>query len=119
MPLLPALMRRGRGRQTFELKASLVYRVPGQPGLHRETLSGYERGKKTVKKIFRSKEYLVRMCMGACVFHLGVRVKLRPSHPYSILYVQTEPSLEHHHKDLAHKEWHSIGKQLSLAYIGF
>ena len=30
---------RGRGRQISEFEASLVYRVPGQPGLHRETLS--------------------------------------------------------------------------------
>jgi hypothetical protein len=30
----------GRGRRISELEASLVYRVsPGQPGLHRETLS--------------------------------------------------------------------------------
>ena len=30
---------RGRGRQISEFEASLVYRVPGQPRLHRETLS--------------------------------------------------------------------------------
>jgi hypothetical protein len=29
----------GRGRQISEFKASLVYRVPGQPGLYRETLT--------------------------------------------------------------------------------
>jgi hypothetical protein len=29
----------GRGRQIFEFKISLVYRVPEQPVLHRETLS--------------------------------------------------------------------------------
>jgi len=28
----------GRGRQISEFKAILVYRVPGQPGLYRETL---------------------------------------------------------------------------------
>jgi hypothetical protein len=28
----------GRDRQISEFKASLVYRVPGQPGLQRETL---------------------------------------------------------------------------------
>jgi hypothetical protein len=27
----------GRGRQISELKASLVYRIPGQPGILRET----------------------------------------------------------------------------------
>jgi hypothetical protein len=38
MPLIPAL---GKQRQISEFEASLVYRVsfPGQPGLHRETLS--------------------------------------------------------------------------------
>jgi hypothetical protein len=42
MPLIPALESQhlgGRGRQISEFKASLIYRVPGQPGLHRETLS--------------------------------------------------------------------------------
>ena len=29
----------GRGRQISEFKASLVYKIPGQAGLHRETLS--------------------------------------------------------------------------------
>jgi hypothetical protein len=29
----------GRGRQISEFEASLVYRVPGQPGLYREILS--------------------------------------------------------------------------------
>jgi hypothetical protein len=29
----------GRGRQISEFKASLVYRVPGHPGVHREILS--------------------------------------------------------------------------------
>jgi hypothetical protein len=29
----------GRGRRISEFEASLVYRVPGQPGLRRETLS--------------------------------------------------------------------------------
>jgi hypothetical protein len=29
----------GKGRGISEFEASLVYRVPGQPGLYRETLS--------------------------------------------------------------------------------
>ena len=36
-PLIPALG--GGGRLISEIEASLVYRVPGQPGVHRETLS--------------------------------------------------------------------------------
>jgi hypothetical protein len=36
----------GRGRQISEFKASLVYKVPGQPGLHRETLSQKKKKKK-------------------------------------------------------------------------
>jgi hypothetical protein len=42
----------GRGRWISEFEASLVYRVPGQPGLHRETLSG----KKTNKKQKQNKQ---------------------------------------------------------------
>ena len=34
-----------RGRQISEFKAGLVYRVPGLPGLHRETLGGNEWGR--------------------------------------------------------------------------
>ena len=36
MPLIPAL---GRLCWISEFKDSLVYRVPGKPGLHRETVS--------------------------------------------------------------------------------
>jgi hypothetical protein len=36
----------GRGRWISEFKASLVYKVPGQSGLHRETLSRKTRSKK-------------------------------------------------------------------------
>jgi hypothetical protein len=40
-----------RDRWVSEFKASLVYRVPGQPGLHRETLSSkIKTNKKTAKK---------------------------------------------------------------------
>lgn len=41
----------GRDRQISELAASLVYRVPGQPGLHRKTLS---RKRKQPKRISNS-----------------------------------------------------------------
>jgi hypothetical protein len=37
----------GRSRQISEFEASLVYRVPGQPGIHRETLSGKTKQNKT------------------------------------------------------------------------
>jgi hypothetical protein len=40
----------GGGRWISEFKASLVYRVPGQPGLHRETLSQKTKKKKKKKK---------------------------------------------------------------------
>jgi hypothetical protein len=36
----------GRGRWISEFEASLVYRVPGQPGLYRETLSPKTKKKK-------------------------------------------------------------------------
>jgi hypothetical protein len=39
----------GRGRQISEFETSLVYRVPGQPGLHRETLSRKTKTKQTNK----------------------------------------------------------------------
>jgi hypothetical protein len=46
----------GRGRQISEFEASLVYKVPGQPGLHRETLSQKkkqkQKQKKETKKVF-------------------------------------------------------------------
>jgi hypothetical protein len=48
----------GRGRQISEFKASLVYRVPGKPGLHRETLSRKTKTKTNKKK---------KVC-----FHLGI-----------------------------------------------
>lgn len=38
MPSIPAL-RRPRQAELFEFETSLVDRVPGQPGLHKETLS--------------------------------------------------------------------------------
>jgi hypothetical protein len=41
----------GRGRQISEFKASLVYRVPGQLGLYRETLSGKTKQKDLVSHI--------------------------------------------------------------------
>jgi hypothetical protein len=51
----------GRGRQISEFKASLVYRVPGQPGLHRETLSRKTKKKKKRKRkiyLFILSEYI-------------------------------------------------------------
>jgi hypothetical protein len=39
----------GRGRRISEFEVSLVYKVPGQPGLHRETLSS---NKQTNKYLF-------------------------------------------------------------------
>jgi hypothetical protein len=48
-PLIPAL-RGDRGRWISEFEASLIYRVQGQPGLHRETLSQEEEKKKKKKK---------------------------------------------------------------------
>jgi hypothetical protein len=41
---------RGRGRQISEFKANLVYKVPGQPGLYRETLSQKTKNKTKNKK---------------------------------------------------------------------
>jgi hypothetical protein len=50
MLLIPAL---GRGRQISEFEASLVYKVsPGQPGLHRETLSSKNQKPKKKKRRF-------------------------------------------------------------------
>jgi hypothetical protein len=40
------------GRRISEFEASLVYRVPGQPGLHRETLSQKKKKKKMLKTTF-------------------------------------------------------------------
>jgi hypothetical protein len=37
----------GRGRRISEFEASLVYRVPGQPELYRETLSQKQTNKQT------------------------------------------------------------------------
>jgi hypothetical protein len=49
MPLILAV---GRQRQAdlCEFKAKLVYRVLGQPGLHRETLSGKQKQKQKQKR---------------------------------------------------------------------
>jgi hypothetical protein len=41
----------GRGRQISEFEASLVYRVPGQPEIFRETLSRKTKNKLKKKKI--------------------------------------------------------------------
>jgi hypothetical protein len=41
------------GRRISEFEASLVYRVPGQPGLHRETLSRKTKKKKKKKNLKR------------------------------------------------------------------
>jgi hypothetical protein len=46
----------GRGRQISEFRASLVYRVPGQPGLHKETLSRKKTKTNKKKKKTRKKE---------------------------------------------------------------
>jgi hypothetical protein len=40
----------GRSRQISELEASLIYRVPGQPGLHRNPVSKKKKRKKGKKK---------------------------------------------------------------------
>jgi septum formation inhibitor MinC len=40
----------GRGRWISEFEVSLVYRVPGQPGLYRETLSRKNKKKKPTTK---------------------------------------------------------------------
>jgi hypothetical protein len=40
----------GRGGQISEFKASLVYRVPRQPGLYKETLSQKEKEKGKERK---------------------------------------------------------------------
>jgi hypothetical protein len=48
MPLILA-----RGRQVFEFKASMVYRVPEQPGLRKKPISNplpHEKQKQTNKK---------------------------------------------------------------------
>jgi hypothetical protein len=39
----------GRGRRISEFEASLVYRVPGQPGLYRETLARKKQASKQTK----------------------------------------------------------------------
>jgi hypothetical protein len=46
----------GRGRRISEFKASLVYRVPGQPGLHRETVSGKKKNPKNKNKKPKAKQ---------------------------------------------------------------
>jgi hypothetical protein len=45
----------GKGRQISEFEASLVYRVSGKPGLHRETVSKNKNKNKNkqTKKIFK------------------------------------------------------------------
>jgi hypothetical protein len=48
----------GRGKQIFEFEAILVYRVPGQPGLYRETLSQKTKSRKKKKKVV---EFYLRM----------------------------------------------------------
>jgi hypothetical protein len=49
MPLMPELQRQ-KQVGICEFKASLVYRVPGQPGLHRETLVSKKKKKKKKNK---------------------------------------------------------------------
>jgi hypothetical protein len=46
----------GRGRQISQFEASLVYRVPGQPGLHRKPLSRPPPPKKTQKTKNKTKQ---------------------------------------------------------------
>jgi hypothetical protein len=43
-------------RRISEFKASLVYRVPGQPGLYRETLPQNKKNKKKQKEKKRMNE---------------------------------------------------------------
>jgi hypothetical protein len=53
----------GRGRQISDFEASLVYRVPGQPGLHRETLSWKQTNKKTTPPPQKkTRKYLPEWC---------------------------------------------------------
>ena len=54
MPLIPVF---GSQRQVdfCEFKANLVYKVPGQPGLHRETLSKKNKNKNKNKKTKQNK----------------------------------------------------------------
>jgi hypothetical protein len=46
----------GRGRQISEFDASLVYRVPGQPGLYRATLSQNKNKNKNKNKNNKTKK---------------------------------------------------------------
>ena len=50
MPLIPAL-RRQRQEELGEFEISLVYIVPGQPGLHSKTLSQTNKRKTTKKAL--------------------------------------------------------------------
>jgi hypothetical protein len=62
MPLNPAL-----GRQALSSRPALSTEwVPGQPGLHRETLSPKQTNKQTNKKPNKKKNG----CLGACLFCL-------------------------------------------------
>jgi hypothetical protein len=46
----------GRGKQISEFEGSLVYGVPGQPGLHRETLSENKTKQNKTKQLLSSLE---------------------------------------------------------------
>jgi hypothetical protein len=46
----------GRGRRISEFEASLVYRVPAQPELHRETLSQKNKNKNRKQKTNKQKK---------------------------------------------------------------
>jgi hypothetical protein len=62
MLLIPALRRQRQA--DFEFEASLVYRVPGQPGLHRETLSRKTKPNQTKPKKKQNKK---KRCISACM----------------------------------------------------
>jgi hypothetical protein len=79
----------GRGRQISEFVASLVYRVPGQPGLYRETLSQKKKQKKQnktkqkqkTKKGRKEKKKEIKMLI-YLGFEMGLALELKNSFLY-------------------------------------
>jgi hypothetical protein len=71
-----------RGRYISEFEASLIYRVPEQPGLYRETLCRKNKTKKKKKK--RKKETVNRKRQSRILFYDPLR---HPSTVYGLTRV--------------------------------
>jgi hypothetical protein len=83
----------GRGRQISEFEASLVYRVPGQPGLHRETMSRKTKPKqtKTTKQNKQTnKKTKQKLRLSSCIYiHANTC-----AHTYNSTCINTNPQNE-------------------------